>query len=175
MIRVGWMAADAERCLPFTRSLLSFDPKPPNIKFSSSKVHLEHSLSRTWVEPEQPLAEANPCKICLGKDPGVQEIMSSKMKVASQHWTDWTDCDNVPNKTKDIFTLLRLKRFLYMIVGCSIPCRVVLAHLYSVPERYCSSLDCTDWLVFEFVYWNIWILFHSLTFIGTRLKSHWCS
>ena len=64
--------------------------------------------------------------------------MSSKMKVASQHWTDWTDCDNVPNKTKDIFTLLRLKRFLYMIVGCSIPCRVVFAarcacraHLYS--------------------------------------------
>ena len=54
-------------------------------------------------------------------------IMSSKMKVASQHWTDWTDCDNVPNKTKDIFTLLRLKRFLYMIVGCSIPCRVVFA------------------------------------------------
>ena len=53
--------------------------------------------------------------------------MSSKMKVASQHWTDWTDCDNVPNKTKDIFTLLRLKRFLYMIVGCSIPCRVVFA------------------------------------------------
>ena len=49
------------------------------------------------------------------------------MKVASQHWTDWTDCDNVPNKTKDIFTLLRLKRFLYMIVGCSIPCRVVFA------------------------------------------------
>ena len=32
-------------------------------------------------------------------------IMSSKMKVASQHWTDWTDCDTVPNKTKDIFTL----------------------------------------------------------------------
>ena len=33
------------------------------------------------------------------------KIMSSKMKVASQHWTDWTDCDTVPNKTKDIFTL----------------------------------------------------------------------
>ena len=67
-----------------------------------------------------------------------EKIMSSKMKVASQHWTDWTDCDNVPNKTKDIFTLLRLKRFLYMIVGCSIPCRVVFAHSYSVPEQYCS-------------------------------------
>ena len=48
MIRVGWMVADAAWCLPFTRSLLSFDPKPPNIKFSSSKVHLEQSLSRVW-------------------------------------------------------------------------------------------------------------------------------
>ena len=51
MIRVGWMAADAERCLPFTRSLLSFDPASPNIKFS--KVHLEHSLSTTWAEMQK--------------------------------------------------------------------------------------------------------------------------
>ena len=35
--------------------------------------------------------------------------------------------DKATNKTKDIFTLLRLKRFLYMIVGCSIPCKVVFA------------------------------------------------
>ena len=44
MIRDGWMMADAGRCLlPFTRSLLSFDPvplraMPHNIKFSA-KVH----------------------------------------------------------------------------------------------------------------------------------------
>ena len=85
------------------------------------------------------LSQLQTCRNCL--------IMSSKMKVASQHWTDWTDCDNVPNKTKDIFTLLRLKRFLYMIVGCSIPCRVVfVARCACWTVLYCTWLDLFKYL-----------------------------
>ena len=104
-------------------------------------------LTHTGVYTSAQTSTISTCKIqaiwkcCVRQCKVIWLIMSSKMKVASQHWTDWTDCDNVPNKTKDIFTLLRLKRFLYMIVGCSIPCRVVFA-----ARCACRKLDWLDWL-----------------------------
>ena len=55
MIRGGWMIADAGRGLPFTRSLLSFDPGCPSLhRAAQPKVLFQSALHPSQAQPAHP-------------------------------------------------------------------------------------------------------------------------